>query len=266
MDKIYSGLNLLSVLIAIGVNAASQSRLWDLPTVGEISGRYPTLITPAGYAFSIWGAIFLGLLAIGAYGVYRAFRYSDNNGWIARTVPWFCGANLFNALWVWVFSHEMLGLSVAVIFALLACLIALIRVLDMERWDAPIGTIAFLWWPICLYSGWISIAVIANVAVWLSASGWSGWGDVGPADWTLAMIGVAIALNWFMVFSRNMREFALVGAWALAAIAMRHLNSPAPLFYVPMVGTILLVGLAVWHGWRNRATNPLVKLRQRFGR
>ena len=263
MKKTWAFLNLISVIIVLAVNGVSQTDLWPYPAVGEMSEKYDTLFTPAGYAFSIWGLIFLGALAFAVYSIYRSTRYDRDNEFIALSAPWFIGANILNALWVLVFTREWIGISLVLIVGLLVCLVAIIRRLNMERWDAPIGTIAFVWWPICLYSGWISVAVIANVAIFLVYMGWDGWG-IGPVNWTLALILVAFALNIFMVLSRNMREFAAVGIWALAAIAFRHQDSQGPLFYFPLAGAAFLLLLIGWHGYRNRATNPLLKLRERF--
>ena len=55
--------NLLSVILVLSVNYASQARLWGAPTIGEISRRIQTMITPASYAFAIWGVIYLWLIA-----------------------------------------------------------------------------------------------------------------------------------------------------------------------------------------------------------
>merc|ERR1712232_1197009 len=43
----------LNLIVTYGVNASDS-----LPSNGEISEKYQTLVTPAGYAFSIWGIIF----------------------------------------------------------------------------------------------------------------------------------------------------------------------------------------------------------------
>jgi len=46
----------------------------------------------------------------------------------------------------------------------------------MELWDAPISVIAFLWWPFVFYSGWVTVASIANVSSYLVKIGWDGFG------------------------------------------------------------------------------------------
>ena len=263
MNRAYPFINLLSVLLAILVNYASQAGMLDAPTVGSISRRYDTLFTPAPYAFAIWGIIFLGLLAFSGYGIYRVYRYRCGNAFIRQSAPWFVLANLLNAVWVLAFTRDFIGWSFAIILGLLACLVAIIRKLDMERWDAPIGIIAFVWWPICLYSGWVAVAALANGAVYLNSLGWEG-GPLSPESWTLILILLAAGLNAYLVINRNMREFGAVGIWALAAIGMRHQEDNQTLFLAAMLSAAALLLLIAWHGYRNRATNPFIKLMQRL--
>ncbi|MEP3378966.1 MAG: tryptophan-rich sensory protein, partial [Maribacter dokdonensis] len=60
MKKKLSILNLVSVVLVIAVNYISQAFSLNDTTIGEMSRRYDNLFTPAGYAFAIWGIIFLG--------------------------------------------------------------------------------------------------------------------------------------------------------------------------------------------------------------
>ena len=55
--------------------------------------------------------------------------------------------------------------------------------LNMERWDAPFPIIAFVWWPICIYSGWIAVATIANATTVLYDAGWNGFGISPRYQW-----------------------------------------------------------------------------------
>ena len=261
--KIWAVLNLLSVLLVLGVNYASQAQAWGAPTIGEISNRIDNLMTPASYAFAIWGPIFLGLLAFGIYGLYRVARYPDDSSYLLQTAPWFVLANVCNAAWVWIFTREWFGLSVLVMLVLLLALIQLIRKLNMERWDAPIGTIAFVWWPICLYAGWITVATMVNIALYLKTLGWDG-SPLTPDGWVVVLVLVTTEINAYLIFSRNMREFAAVGIWALVAIGVRHQTDLSYIAYTAWGCAALLSVLALWHGYRNRATNPLIKLQQRF--
>ncbi|MEH6514794.1 MAG: tryptophan-rich sensory protein, partial [Maribacter arcticus] len=75
---------------------------------------------------------------------------------------------------------------------------------------------------------------------------------------------VAIILNLLMIWKRNMREFALVGIWALFAIYIRHEGSYNSIAYTALIGCIILLITITIHGFKNRNTNPFKKLQERL--
>lgn len=258
MKKTLAILNLLSVILVIAVNYVSQSvRLNDI-TIGEISARYDNLFTPASYAFAIWGIIFIGLLGYGIFQVRRAFFSDKPSKFITETGYWFVVTNVLNSLWVIAFVYDYTGLSVLIMLGILFSLIKIILNTNMERWDAPKSTIAFVWWPICLYSGWISVATIANISAYLTKVGWEG-APFSEITWTVIMITIATVLNLVMIWKRNLREFAAVGVWALFAIYLRHKDALEIIAYTALVGSSIIFMYMVWHGFQNRKTNPFFK-------
>ncbi len=72
-------------LTTIFVNYASTAFLFGDSDTGDVSDKYSTLFTPAGYAFSIWGLIYL---ALGAYVVYQAFWARQDEPLYDRLAPW----------------------------------------------------------------------------------------------------------------------------------------------------------------------------------
>ncbi|WP_373517479.1 tryptophan-rich sensory protein [Pricia sp.] len=263
MKKTLAILNLLSVVFVIAVNYVSQALRLNDTTIGEISKKYNSLFTPADYAFAIWGLIFLGLLAYSIFQIRRAFFSEKKSPFIEQTGYWFILANVLNAAWVLAFVYDYTGLSVLIMLGILFSLIKIIVNTNMERWDAPIEVIAFVWWPICLYSGWIAVATIANVSTYLTKIGWEGFG-LGDQEWTITMIAVATLLNIIMIWKRNMREFAAVGIWSLIAIFIRHRDSIDSLANTAMACSIILFVIAAIHGYRNRETNPGFKWKERL--
>lgn len=263
MKKKLSVLNLVSVILVILVNYISQAFSLNDTTIGEMSAKYANLFTPAGYAFAIWGIIFLGLLAYGIFQVRRAYYSEKESNFIEQTGYWFFLANILNCCWVLAFMYDFTGFSVLIMLGILLSLIKIILNTNMERWDAPINTIAFVWWPICLYSGWISVATIANIAAYLSKLDWNG-GILSEQAWTINMIVAATIINLLMIWKRNMREFAMVGAWALFAIFIRHNGSNMYIAYSAMTGTVILFIAAAIHGIKNHETSPFKKLQERL--
>jgi hypothetical protein len=260
MKKFYAITNLLVILGVIAWNYGANAAGINGNTVGSISDRINSLFTPAGYAFSIWGLIYLGLIAHGIYQVRLAFSSSVHDEVIARVGPWLIIANLANAAWIWFWLNERTGISVLMMVVILVSLVILIIRLDMERWDAPIGILAWVWWPFCLYSGWIAVATIANVAAWLDSINWNFL--FSEVTWAVIMIIVAAILNLLMILTRNMREFAAVGIWALVAISVRHWGEIPALQWAALISSIILFVAVSIHGYRNRASNPLVKWQQ----
>ncbi|MGB8703757.1 MAG: tryptophan-rich sensory protein [Gillisia sp.] len=258
MTRNLSILNLLSVLLVIIVNYYSQTVEINNNTIGSLSKEYDNLFTPAPYAFAIWGVIFFSLLVYVVFQINRAFSDKDSD-FVLQTGPWFFIANFANAAWVvaWLFEYTLI--SVFCMFVILASLIMIILRTNMERWDAPLKIIAFTWWPICLYSGWIALATIANVAAYLAKIGWNGW-IFNEFVWTLIMIMVAVGINLLMVYKRNMREFGAVGIWGLFAIYMRHSEKHPEIAIAALAGSIVLLAYIGYHGYKNRKTNPMYKL------
>lgn len=251
--------NFLSVIVSIFINFLAQTGKINNTTIGEISDKYTNLFTPADYAFSIWGLIFLSLLVSSIFMVYQAFTNGKYTKFIKNTSFWFIVANLGTGLWVIAWLYEYTGMSVVLMFLVLAKLLKLIINNDMEIWDAPFKVILFYWWPICFFSGWITVASIANTAAWLTEIEWDGalFSDI---EWTIIMIGIAVIINLLMIYIRNMREFALVGVWALVAIYVRHQGTEEFIAKIAMGGAILLLLNIAYHGFINRKTNPVYHL------
>jgi len=254
--KILASLNLISVIFTLFVNYYTQAIKLNGNTIGSLSEKYENLFTPAGYAFSIWGLIYLGLLIFSIYHIYQAFGPKKDLKFLQQTKLWFFITNLANASWVIAWLYEFTGISILIMLVMLFSLIKIILNTNMERWDAPLKIIAFNWWPICLYSGWIAVATIANFSAYFAKIGWEG-SFLSEVQWTIIMIVIAVILNIVMIYTRNMREFAAVGIWALFAIYIRHNGELNTIAYTALSGAILIGVNVAYHGFKNRKTNPL---------
>jgi hypothetical protein len=264
--------NTLTLLFTIFINYLSNTGFFGGKTIGEISKKYETLFVPAGYAFSIWGIIFLMLLAFVGFQWYVLYKEKDKNNvlfnydnsenifvkTIHQTSFWLIVANICNASWVFVWLNEYTALSVVVMFVLLFSLIKLTLNLRLEIWDAPVRIIAFVWWPIVIYLGWIMVASIANVSSFLVSIGWQGE-PLSASTWSILMMMIATGLYLFLIATRNLRETAMVGVWSLIAIAYRQWNAESTIVYVALGCSILLVLAVSFHGFKNLRTSPFLK-------
>jgi len=259
MKKFYALTNLIVIIGVITWNYVGNAVGINGNSVASVSDSYNNLFTPAGYAFSIWGLIYLGLLAHGIFQVKRAFLDRKDDDFILQIGPWLIIANLANAAWLWFWLSDHIGISALMIILILVSLLISVVRLNMERWDAPLPIIAWTWWPISLYSGWITVATIANITVYLTKIGWQAL--FTETSWAMIMIVVATIVNLLMILFRNMREYAAVGIWAIVAIAVRHWGDIPALQWTALTCAILLFVAVSMHAYRNRATNPLVRRR-----
>ncbi len=255
MKKTLQILNGIALIATIIINYLSNTGIFNGNTMATVSDRYHNYFTPAGYAFSIWGLIYLGLIAFVIYQGRSLWKRVDEEWPVLEIGWWFFISCAANSFWVIAWLYDYTGLSVIIMIVLLFFLIKIILATRMELDDLPLKKIAFVWWPFCLYSGWITVALVADVAAWLTKIHWNGFGISGIA-WAVIMIIVAGIINLFITWKRNMREFALVGAWALIAIAVANWNTQRSIVITAiLVAVILLISSGI-HGYRNRATNP----------
>lgn len=259
--KILATLNFISVLLAIATSYLTQAFKINGNTIGSLSKQpeYANLFTPAPYAFAIWGLIYLSLLAFSGYQLYQVYKKEKVSRFLQQTGLWLVLANVTTSAWVVAWMYEYTGLSVVFMLIALVSLIKIILNTNMERWDAPFKTLAFSWWPICLYSGWIAVATIANISAYLVKIDWQPF-LFTEVQWTIIMVVVATLLNLALVYFRNMREFAAVGIWALFAIYIKQQENVESVAYTALAGAILIGLYVAYHGFINRKTNPMFKM------
>lgn len=257
--QISNGIAFVSVVI---INYISNTGIINSTTIGEVSDSYKSLFTPAGYTFAIWGVIYFLLLGFVIYqGRSLWSKNVKDDEFVLKTGWWFVLSCLFNMAWIFAWIYQYTGLSCILILLLLVSLLKIVINNRMELDDEPIPVILFLWWPFVIYSGWVTVASIANMSSYLTKINWNGFG-ISDDAWTLILICVAVLINIFMVWKRNMREFAMVGAWALIGIGVANRNNYDSIAYTAFGGAVLLIVICAIHGFKNRKTNPFVKLKK----
>lgn len=259
MKRVLQVLNILAFLIMVTVNYTATIGAINGNTMATVSEKFENLFTPAGYAFSIWGLIYLGLFGFVIFQSRDIFNKSSHPDVVNQVGWWFILSCIANVFWIFAWLNEFLGLSVIIMMFLLFSLVKIILNTRMELDDKPLSTIAFMWWPFSLYSGWITVAMIANVAAWLTSENWGGFG-ISEIIWTIIMIIVAGGINLLITWTRNMREFALVGAWALAAVAVNNVDQNFSIVLSALLVSGILILSSGLHGYKNREYNPWKKL------
>jgi benzodiazapine receptor len=214
---------IIAFVLTVVVNSlAGSTTLIGGRTTADVSNQNPTLITPAGYVFAIWGVIYI---LLGIFVVYQALP-SQMGRDFQRKVGWlFILASAFNITWLFLWQNLILSLSVPIMFLLLASLIAIYLKLNIGKSTAPLREKLAVQAPFSVYLGWITIASIANVAAFLVSVGWDGFG-IAAENWAILIIIVALVITLAVVVTRKDAAYALVIVWALTGIAVNQAAHP----------------------------------------
>ena len=214
--------NILALALVIAVNVLSNALPINGQSMPEISARYPSPFTPSGYTFAIWGVIYLLLLG---FVVYQALPSRRDDARLAMLRPWFQVNCLANASWLVAWHYDQLVLSFAIMLVLLATLIGIYRILIGRIDEATPLEHVVLYLPFSVYTGWITVATVANLSVLQTAWGFDDAG-LSAVDWTLLKLALVGAVGATMVIVRRDIPFGLVIAWAALGIAAKQVATP----------------------------------------
>ena len=245
----YLILNSLTLVFALVMNYLSGTTVFGSKNVGQISEMFPNLFTPAGYAFAIWGLIYLLLIAFVVHQWIALFRKKEDTH-LRKIGLRFTMANLANGFWVIAWLNLYIGFSAILMLILLISLIGITLKLRLELGEAPKRIIALVWWPITIYLGWIIVAAVTNITVLLVSQGWDG-GSISPETWTIVMIAIATLIYSLLIYFRNMREAALVGIWALIAIAVKQWDEQPQIAWAALIASAVLLIAVTIHAVKN---------------
>lgn len=225
-------------VFAIVVAQAQMLMGWG-QTAAEFAADSDTTLKVAGYAFAIWGVIYLGLLI---YAVRQVLPATGESELLTR-LGWPSALAFLGIGW-WIvaaaFDWEV-GTILLIFGSLLVLLVPLllnaptIRALPraaIERW-----TVA---WPLALLAGWLGVAAPLNLLTVLT-----GNGDLptvlSPTVWALIAVTAvtvkALAVTWVL----RTPAFALPIAWGLLGAFVAELERNPTL----AIGSVLASGVVL---------------------
>ncbi|NDO91208.1 tryptophan-rich sensory protein [Cellulosimicrobium composti] len=228
-DRVRQVVVLVGALVAAGT-AAFGAGAFGGTAVQDASGgalsAEATPVAPDNPAFRIWSVIYLGLFAFAVYQVLPRHAASPR---LRATAWWVLASMVLNAAWIGVVQAGWVPVSVVVIAALLAVnavvVVRLVRLRPESTAQAVVldGTLG-------LYTGWVSVATLANVAAALADAG-AGELGLGATGWSVVLVAAAAVLSvaWAR-FTAGRRALALgIGlamSWGLAWIAVTRFQGP----------------------------------------
>jgi hypothetical protein len=225
-------LNLAAFVATLAINGlAGGTTLIGGRNTAQVSNLYPSLITPPGYTFAIWGVIYLLLLL---YIIFQALP-SQRNAFFQREVGYLfaisCGLNV---AWLFLWQNDLIPLSLVLIVLLLVSLGMIYFRLNADNDGRSLKEMLFVNLGFSAYFAWICIATIADAAALLVFLGFAGSGP-GAAAMTVIAAIVVLCVTLYLIVRKRDVGFALVSLWAISAIALKSGQD----------ATVMIAGVAV---------------------
>jgi hypothetical protein len=245
---------IISILGTITINALANILPINGLNTGEISDRFQVYFVPAGYVFSIWGLIYIGLIA---FAVFQALPSQRENPRLRATGWWIALGGLANSIWIFLWHYEQFPLTIIAMLVLLATLILTYLRLGIGKTTVPAAETWLARLPFSIYLGWITVATVANVTSLLDYLQWNGFG-IAPEIWMGIVLVAVLVIASLMNFTRCDVAYTLVILWALAGIGIKHAAVPAVVTPTWITFALVIVTLAaafVLRSSRSHITN-----------
>jgi hypothetical protein len=234
--------------------AAAQIALGALPfilgwntTIADRSAEAETLLTPAGFAFSIWSVLFLGCAV---YALVHVFALSSP---AMRRSGWFAGAAFWlNAAWEsWVPAFGIEAVSLILILSGWAACLAFILTETPARPVSLPGRAVRL--PLYALGGWLNAAAAVNFLSVMQVYGVPVLGSGSDAA-AIAVLSGALIAGALVVLRTGSLSYAAALGWALYGVTRRLSDGGAETAVTDVASLALIYALPalVLLGWAGR--------------
>ena len=227
-----------------------------LPLAGrspqQVSALFENMFTPAGWAFSIWSLIYLGLTC---FTLYQFLPSQANDRVVQQVAVLFTASCLLNVAWLFAWHNLWIGVSFIIMLALLACVAFIHWRVSSRAQDRTLAHRLMVALPFRIYLGWLLVATMANFMAWQVARG-ADWAPLGEAGHTLVLFAITVVLGVIALLLRHDLFLNLVLIWALVAVAFGPAASGLTMAGA-LVAVALIIAAIVWQVLRRRdSTTP----------
>ncbi len=205
------------------VNFLANSLPLNNRSTGAISDAYPNLFTPAGITFSIWGLIYFLLAGyiIFQFIYFKKEKNEKKEELLKKINVLFIITSIANIFWIFAWHYDFIGLSLIIMVILLVSLIKIADILRLEKLTSREKI--FISIPFSVYFGWITVATIANVTVFLVSINWNGFG-ISNFIWTSFILIMGTSIGILRMYKDKNISYALVLIWAYLGILLKHIS------------------------------------------
>jgi len=257
MNRLRQVLIVVAVISTIVVNALANVLPLNDVTTGQVAAQFDVLFQPAGYVFSIWSLIYLGLLA---YAIYQARLIRRDDPSLRTLDKPVLISSAANIAWIFVWHYGQIVASFIVMLVLLGSLIVIYRRIGLTNPHQPCPSrpARLRLWAVdrvfSVYLGWITVATFANLGVMLAHLGWTG-GALGQVPWFTVGVFAALIVAALVAWLRADVAYLLVLVWAFVGIAVERSGQPT-VSTIAWTATALLAALMLLSVRRSASDQP----------
>lgn len=242
--RIYS--STFALIISLIFNALASLSVFNGISTGEVSDLYPSLFTPSGSTFVIWGFIYTSLIyfSINQLRSISTLEYATHRERYFKLHGWYFLISMLNAMWIVFWQFEIIFGSLIIIIAMLYALIQIVLLLRKQSFLNRL--------PFSLYAAWITVATIANVTTYLISTDYVAWVTIawnqpGAVLQTVAILFIVTFLAAVWIFRERDYVVGAVVAWSLYGIYIRH-EIDLDRGYISVLETslFLMIAIVVW--------------------
>lgn len=226
-------MNITSLLVAAAALAFAIAPYLSAPFTGYDPTAFPVVIDrpavqPAGYAFAIWGLIYLGLIAHAAFGLIARAGHPD---WARPRLP-LLAALVLGTGWIALALFDPVPATVAILLMAGAANLAFLRAPSQtDRW--------LLSAPLALFAGWLTAASAVSVGVLLA-----GYGVLSNTAAALVMLAVTLGVALAVQRARpGQPAYAATVVWALIGVAVANRTDNLPVLIAALAGAVALASI-----------------------
>jgi len=223
-------------------------------TVGDISDKYQSIITPAGFTFAIWSLIYLWLAVSLVVLIITIFintqfgRLYLSPAIATPAVTSTLSINfILNLAWIFIWDRSFVNPDLTILASIFLFLIAITNIMVMVFMAKNIGDNAgnfihgspLFWWGVGyrvilnglgIYTTWTIIASLVNLTTALVYAG-----QVDPREAALAALSLLVIIHctWFVIenwlvdfYARYLLTPYLVVIWAANGIRVKKMDDP----------------------------------------
>jgi len=248
-DVVRQILNVVAVIATLLINSLSQTIPFNGQTSAQIANRYAdrTFFLPANYVFSVWGLIYIGMIA---FAIFQALPSQRENPRLRRVGYWFVLSCVANGTWLFLFHYNQFALSTVAMIVLLGSLLRIYLILR----DGQAISRGEFWCvrvPMSIYFAWITVATVANFTYVGVDANWDGFG-IAYETWGVIMLVVAGLIAAFVAV--RYRDLAYMGVivWAFVGVAVRHTGVSNVALAAGVMAALVAVGALIAFGMGRR--------------